>query len=195
MRDDLRRRLAALGAPDQVGRLTVRGGFGKDMLQVSVCAADPAVLAQAAAAVQQVVAAIPGATDVRNNLAAAQPTVAVDVDRRKAAQAGLTEMQVGQSVTTALRGSTAGTVTIGGVAQAVVVRAGAAPGDFAALRALPLAGAHGTIPLSDVATVIQRNTAPSISQTDGARRRTTGSPDWLFRRGRARRSVGQHRAK
>jgi len=169
VRDDLRRRLAALGAPEQVGRFTVQGGFGKDTLQVSVRAADPAVLAQAAAAVQQVVAAIPGATDVRNNLAAAQPTVAVDVDRRKAAQAGLTEMQIGQSVTTALRGSTAGTLTIGGVAQAVVVRTGAAPGDLAALRALPLAGAHGTIPLSDVATVTQRSTAPSISHTDGAR--------------------------
>ncbi|HJT03512.1 MAG TPA: efflux RND transporter permease subunit [Pseudonocardiaceae bacterium] len=169
VRDDLRRRLAALGAPDQVGRLTVLGGFGKDMLQVSVRAADPAVLAQAAAAVQHIVAAIPGATDVRNNLAAAQPTVAVDVDRRKAAQAGLTEMQIGQSVTTALRGSTAGTLTIGGIAQAVVVRAGAAPGDLAALRALSLAGAHGTIPLSDVATVTQRSIAPSISHTDGAR--------------------------
>lgn len=35
----------------------------------------------------------------------------------------------------------------------MVVRAGGAPGDLAALRALPLAGAHGTIPLSDVATV------------------------------------------
>ncbi|MBV8996014.1 MAG: efflux RND transporter permease subunit [Pseudonocardiales bacterium] len=168
-RDDLRRRLAALGGPDQVGRLTVQGGFGNDTLQVSVRATDPVALAQAAMAVQRVFGSVPGATDVCNNLAAAQPTVEVAVDRRKAAQSGLTEMQVGQSVATALRGSTAGTLTIGGVAQAVVVRAGAAPGDLAALRALPLAGAHGTIALSDVATVTQRSTAPSISHTDGAR--------------------------
>jgi hypothetical protein len=41
-------------------------------------------------------------------------------------------------VATALRGSTAGTLTIGSVQQTVVVRAGAAPEDLAALRALPL---------------------------------------------------------
>jgi HAE1 family hydrophobic/amphiphilic exporter-1 len=169
VRDDLRRRLAALDKPEQVGQLTVHGGLGHDTLAVSVRAADPAVLARAAAQVQQLVQSIPGAADVRNNLAAAQPTVAVAVDRRKAAESGLTEAQVGQAVATALRGSTAGTLTIGGVAQPVVVRAGAAPGDLAALRALPLAGANGTIPLSEVATVSQRSTAPSISHTDGAR--------------------------
>lgn len=169
VRDDLRRRLAALDKPEQVGQLTVHGGLSHDTLAVSVRAADPAVLARAAAQVQQLVQSIPGAADVRNNLAAAQPTVAVAVDRRKAAQSGLTEAQVGQAVATALRGSTAGTLTIGGVAQPVVVRAGAAPGDLAALRALPLVGANGTIPLSEVATVSQRSTAASISHTDGAR--------------------------
>ena len=169
VRDDLGRRLATLGRPDQIGQLTVQSGFGHDTLAVSVRAADPAVLVRAAAQVQQLVESIPGAADVRNNLAAAQPTVAVAVDRRKAAQSGLTEAQIGQSVATALRGSTAGTLTIGGVAQPVVVRAGAAPGDLAALRALPLAGARGTIRLSDVASVTQRSTVPSISHTDGAR--------------------------
>jgi len=169
VRDDLRRRLAALDKPEQVGQLTVNGGLGHDTLAVSVRAADPAVLARAAAQVQQLVQSIPGAADVRNNLAAAQPTVAVAVDRRKAAQSGLTEAQVGRAVATALRGTTAGTLTIGGVAQPVVVRAGAAPGDLAALRALPLAGANGTIPLSEVATVSQRSTAPSIRHTNGAR--------------------------
>jgi hydrophobic/amphiphilic exporter-1 (mainly G- bacteria), HAE1 family len=170
--DDLRGRLNALGGPDQVGRLTVqggRGGFGNDQLLVTVRAMDPAVLASAADAVQQALSSIPGASDVRNNLAAAQPTVAVAVDRQKAAKAGLTEAQVGQSVATALRGATAGILTIGGVQQTVVVRAGTAPTDLAALRALPLTSLSGTIPLSDVATVTQTSTAPSISHTDGSR--------------------------
>jgi HAE1 family hydrophobic/amphiphilic exporter-1 len=170
--DELRGRLTALGGPDLLGRLTVQGGrdgFGNDQLLVSVRAADPAVLARAAEAVAQTVSAIPGASDVRNNLVAAQPTVTVAVDRQKAAQSGLTEVQVGQSVATALRGSTAGTLTIGGVQQTVVVRAGAAPEDLAALRALPLTSSRGMIPLSDVATVTQSSTVPSISHTDGSR--------------------------
>ncbi|MGH3756061.1 MAG: efflux RND transporter permease subunit, partial [Pseudonocardiaceae bacterium] len=108
-------------------------------------------------------------TDVRDNLAAAQSIVSVVVDRQQAAQAGLTEAQIGQSVSTVLRGSTAATLTIDGVAQSVLVRAGTAPADLAALRVLPLPTARGTVALSDVATVTQSATAPSISHTDGSR--------------------------
>ncbi|GEL23931.1 hypothetical protein PSU4_28850 [Pseudonocardia sulfidoxydans NBRC 16205] len=99
--DDLRARLDALGGPDSVGNLTVQGGqggFGSDQLQVTVRAEDPAVLEAAAGQVEQAVAAIPGAADVRNNLAAAQPSIRVTVDRQKAAVAGLTEAAVGQLV-------------------------------------------------------------------------------------------------
>jgi HAE1 family hydrophobic/amphiphilic exporter-1 len=169
--DDLRARLAGLGA-DEVGRLTVQagqGGFGSDQLAVDVRADDPAVLAQAADQVQRAVAAIPGASDVRNNLAAAQAGVEVAVDRRRAAEAGLTEAQIGQAVSTALRGSTVGTLTIDGVDQAVLLRTGTAPADVAALQALPLAGPGGPTTLGQVASVTQTSTAPSISRTDGAR--------------------------
>ena len=80
--DDMRTRLSTLGSADQVGTLTVQagqGGFGSSQLAVDVHADDPAVLAQAADQVQQAVAAIPGAVEVRNNLAAAQPVVEVTV--------------------------------------------------------------------------------------------------------------------
>ena len=167
--DDLRGRLDSLGGPDRVGNLTVQngqGGFGSDQLQVTVRAEDPAVLAQAADQVQQAVAAIPGAADVRNNLAAAQPSIRVTVDRQKAAAVGLTEAQVGQVVAAALRGTTIGSVTIDGVQQDVVVRSGTAPADLVALQAFPLAG---PLRLSDVATVAEVRTAPSISHTDGSR--------------------------
>ncbi|MGH3835187.1 MAG: efflux RND transporter permease subunit [Pseudonocardiaceae bacterium] len=168
--NDLRARLVALGGPEEVGTLTVQGGQGgNDQLLVVVRAEDREVLAQAADQVQQAIASIPGATDVRNNLAAAQPIVQVAVDRRKAAGDGLTEAQIGQEVSTALSGTTVGTLTIEGVEQSVLVRTGAAPGDLADLRDLPLPTANGTVKLSDVATVEQATTAPSISHTDGTR--------------------------
>ncbi len=170
--DDLRARLATLGGPDQVGNLTVgagRGGFGSNQLAVDIRADDPAVLAQAADEVARAVTAIPGASDVRNNLAAAQPVVDVAVDRKRAAEAGLTEVQIGQAVSTALRGSTVGTLTIDGVDQDVLLRTGTAPADVAALRELALPGARGPVTVGDVATVTQTATAPSISRTDGAR--------------------------
>jgi HAE1 family hydrophobic/amphiphilic exporter-1 len=168
VQDDLRARFAALGGEDQVGRLTVsggQGGFGSNNLSVAVRADDPQVLTQAADQVQQAVAGIAGVTDVRNDLAAAQPTVEVSVDRAEAAAAGLTEAQVGQLVTAALRGSPVGTLSVDGVSRNVVVRTGDAPADVAALRALPLG--RGT--LADVATVTETSTAPSIGHTDGVR--------------------------
>jgi HAE1 family hydrophobic/amphiphilic exporter-1 len=168
VQDDLRTRFAALGGEDQVGQLTVsggQGGFGSNNLSVAVRADDPRVLAQAADQVQQAVAGIAGVTDVRNDLAAAQPTVEVSVDRAKAAAAGLTEAQVGQLVAAALRGSPVGTLSVDGVTRNVVVRTGDAPADVAALSALPLG--RGT--LADVATVTETSTAPSIGHTDGAR--------------------------
>jgi HAE1 family hydrophobic/amphiphilic exporter-1 len=168
--NDLRARFAALGGPDEVGTLTVQTGQrGDDQLLLVVRAEDPEILAHAADQVQQAVASIPGAADVRNNLAAAQPIVQVAVDREKAARDGLTEAQIGQQVSTALSGTTVGALTIDGVEQSVLLRTGAAPADLADLQELPLPTADGTVELSDVATVTQSTTTPSISHTDGIR--------------------------
>jgi HAE1 family hydrophobic/amphiphilic exporter-1 len=168
--DDLRARFVALGGSDEVGTLTVQTGQGgDDQLLVVVRAEDRDVLAQAADQVQQAVASIPGAADVRNNLAAGQPIVQVAVDRQKAARDGLTEAQIGQQVSTALSGTTVGTLTIDEVEQSVLVRTGTAPANLADLQELPLPTAVGTVELSDVAAVTQSTTAPSISHTDGTR--------------------------
>ena len=177
---DLRARFTTLGPRDQVGTLTVTEGQGGggNAVAVDIRADDPAVLGQAAQQVQQAVTAVAGVSDVQNNLAAAQPVVDVTVDRQKAAEQGLTEAQIGQSVATALRGSTVGSLTIDGVAQSVLLRTGAAPADLAALQALTVTGVRGDVALSDVATVARTTTAPSIEHTDGARSaRVTARPD------------------
>lgn len=174
VQEDLRNRFTGLTG---VGELTVgagQGGLGSNDLQVAVRAQDPQVLAAAAAQVEQAVAGIDGVSDVRNDLAAAQPTVDVQVDREAAARAGLTEAQVGQTVAAALRGTTIGKLTIDGVEQTVVVRTGEAPADVPALRALPV----GRGVLADVATVTETTTAPTVSHTDGARSATiTARPE------------------
>ncbi|WP_214406368.1 efflux RND transporter permease subunit [Pseudonocardia lacus] len=158
--------------PAVVGDLTVepgQGGLGNNQLAVDIRAEDPAVLAEAADLVQRAVAGIDGASDVSNNLAAAQDVVDVQVDRRAAAGIGLTEAQVGQTVAAALRGSTVGTLTIDGVEQDVLLRTGTAPADVAALEALPMVGPGGQRPLREIATVATTSTAPTISRTDGSR--------------------------
>jgi HAE1 family hydrophobic/amphiphilic exporter-1 len=178
--DDLRDRFADLD-PATAGTLTVaagQGGLGTDQLAVDITAEDPAVLADAADEVQRAVAGIDGVSDVRNNLAAAQDIVDVQVDRKAAAELGLTEAQVGQTVAAALRGSTVGTLTVDGVEQDVLLRTGAAPADLPALRALSVAGTAGERRLDEIATVTTTSTAPTISRTDGARSaQVTARPD------------------
>ncbi len=176
--DDLRSRFTTLG--DQAGTVTVTEGQGggSNNVAVDIRADDPAVLAQAAQQVQTAVAGVAGVSDVQNNLSAAQSVVDVTVDRQKAAEEGLTEAQIGQSVATALRGSTVGTLTIDGVAQSVLLRTGAAPADLGALQKLTITGARGDVTLTDVATVARTTTAPSIEHTDGARSaQVTARPD------------------
>lgn len=178
--DDLRERLGDLD-PATAGALAVQagqGGLGNNQLAVDVQAEDPAVLAEAADLVQQAVTGIEGVSDVRNNLAAAQDIVDVRVNRQAAAEIGLTEAQLGQAVATALRGTTVGTLTLGGVEQDVLLRIGAAPADVPALEGLTVTGPGGERALREIATVTQTTTAPTISRTDGARSaQVTARPD------------------
>jgi hydrophobic/amphiphilic exporter-1 (mainly G- bacteria), HAE1 family len=164
LQDRLRTRLNEL--PD-VGTVVIQsgGGPGAGKLEVVVRAENEQVLARAARDVEQTVRAVPGAVDVTNNLAAQQPAVDVRVDRRAAAAAGLSDQQVGLAVTTALRGTPVGTVTVDSVPQNVVLRTGTGPADVDALRALPL----GTVRLGDVAEVREVPQAASITRIDGSR--------------------------
>ena len=164
LQDGLRTRLNEL--PD-VGTVTVQsgGGPGAGELEVVVRADNEQVLTEAADQVEQAMRAVPGAVDVTNNLAARQPAVDVTVNRRAAAAAGLSDQQIGQAVTTALRGAPVGTIAVDGVPQDVVLRTGSGPADVNALRALPL----GAVRLGDVASVREVPQAASVTRIDGTR--------------------------
>jgi HAE1 family hydrophobic/amphiphilic exporter-1 len=174
LKDRLRTRLQAL--PD-IGTVTVQsgeGGPGAGQLEVVVRAENEQALTQAAGQVEQALRGVPGATDVTNNLAGQLPTVDVSVNRQAAAAAGLSDAQIGQAVATALRGAPAGTATIDGVEQKVVVRTGFAPSDLDALRALPV----GPVRLGAVADVREVSQAASITRIDGSRSATiTATPN------------------
>ncbi len=108
------------------GRLAVAGSTqqpGASNLEVIVSAADPDDLAAAAADVVEAVQAA-GGTDVSNNLADTALSLRVTVDREAAAEAGLTETQVGQVVSAVSTGSTVGQVDLGADILPVAGRAG-----------------------------------------------------------------------
>ncbi|AOS64326.1 efflux RND transporter permease subunit [Actinoalloteichus hymeniacidonis] len=174
---ELRDRLAEL---TDAGEITVSAGGmgfgGTSGLEVIVSGDDQEDLADTATQVTDLLNDTPGTTDVSNNLSVEEPSVAVTVDREAAAAIGLDEQTVGQLVSGALRGTPAGTLTIDGTRQDIVVRSGEAPADLEALRTFPLgAGPQGPITLADIATVEEVSEATTITRQDGQRSATVSA--------------------
>ena len=154
------------------GRLAVAGSTqqpGASNLEVIVSAADPDDLAAAAADVVEAVQAA-GGTDVSNNLADTALSLRVTVDRAAAAEAGLTETQVGQVVSAVSTGSTVGQVDLGADILPVVVEQGEAPQTLEELAAVVVgAGPEGPVTVGDVATLEQVDELAQITRVDGQR--------------------------
>ncbi|GAA5164410.1 efflux RND transporter permease subunit [Ornithinimicrobium tianjinense] len=119
-----------------------------------------------------------GADDVTNNLTDTVPALHVEVDRAAAADAGLTEAQLGQVVQAATSGATVGRIELDGTPVDVVVRQAEAS-DVEELETLEVGpGAAGEpLRLGDVARLSTVEEAVSITRIDGLRAATvTGRP-------------------
>ncbi|MBB6170585.1 HAE1 family hydrophobic/amphiphilic exporter-1 [Nocardiopsis mwathae] len=164
----------ALSEVDTDSDVVLADGNGSgSALEVQVKAEDTETLEKAAGMVTDAVRDIPGAADVENSIAAAQPALEVHVDGEKAADKGLTEGQVGQAVSDAFRGAKVGTATIDDVQRDMVVRVEKAPDSVGDLEKLEVATpTGGTVELADVAKVEEVKQAPELSRADGVRSAT-----------------------
>jgi HAE1 family hydrophobic/amphiphilic exporter-1 len=148
------------------------GGFSASQLQVIVKADDPQTLATAAEQVRGAVAAVPDVVDVSSDLSKSAPSINVVINRQAAAQYGLSEATIGQTVSAAFRGATLGQITVDGASQNVVLRFGLAPTSIDQIKALPLPTPAGVIRLDAVATVSQVDGPVQMTRIDGARSAT-----------------------
>jgi HAE1 family hydrophobic/amphiphilic exporter-1 len=157
-----------LGKLPDAGEISVgeTGGFGADGLEVLVHASEQDTLRDAAQVVQQAMSAIPGVTEVTSALADTAPRIDVTVDRKQAAERGLSEVAIGQAVSQAFRGSTVTQLTFDGTTADVVVDTGDAPVSIGELRKLDLPGGAE---LANVAEVKQVNGPVSVARIDGER--------------------------
>ncbi|KQR12237.1 efflux RND transporter permease subunit [Cellulomonas sp. Leaf334] len=162
-------------ATAELGDVTVAGGgaaFGSSTVDVVVRSDDPDQLTDLAAQVQTLVEGVDGTSDVTNNLAAAQPTVQVVVDRAAAAAVGLTETQVAGTVAAVMSPRPVGTVDLGGGPLDVTIRATAGPTTLDELRAVVLPTATGLVPLAQVASIDEVDVPTSVTRVDGERSAT-----------------------
>jgi HAE1 family hydrophobic/amphiphilic exporter-1 len=105
-----------------------------------------------------------GVSEVASDLEADQPTAVVTVDREKAASLGLTEEAVVGLVAQQMYPGAIGTITLEDDELDIVVETGESVDTFAQLQDLEL---MGSIPLTDVASVDEDLSRPSIATQDG----------------------------
>ena len=168
--EELRSRLADVDA----GELTVSTGFAgfSGDLEVVVSGADGEEVESAAQDVLDAVAALEGTTDVTSNLAAELPTLVVDVDREAAAAVGVTEAQVGQTVSTALQGTTVASINTEYGRNDVVMDVGERPESREDLEQLAITTAAGPVPLVQIAEVREVAQPVTVTRADGLRSAT-----------------------
>ena len=95
-------------------------------LTVTVSSENTTDLQTGAKRVQQQLDTVPGLTNLRSNLEEQRKVLKVTLDQKKAAALGFTQGDVGQAISSALRGTQVGSVTLAGEQRDIVVRSQAA---------------------------------------------------------------------
>lgn len=166
-RDVLRDTFASLDT-EYEPRLDAMGGMGGSGIEVRVTAENQGTLAEAAGMVEDELREIDGADDVTSGISESQPSLEVHVDGEEAAELGLNEAMVGQTVAAAFNGQNVGNATIEDIRRDVVVLVQDAPQTVAELEELPLFTPTGEeIELAEVAEVTEVQQPPELTRIDG----------------------------
>lgn len=96
------------GAKVTVAETSFTGGGGNSAITVNISGPDQEKLAAIAREVEQIVKSAPGAVDVTSTWQEGRPEVRVEIDRLRAAAAGLTVADLAQAARTAINGEVAG---------------------------------------------------------------------------------------
>jgi len=176
VQNDVRHAVAGLSG---VGTLTVQASdsFSSNDISIDIAAPDAATLATATDAVEASVKKADGIGQVTSNLSADLPFIGVVVDRRKAAEKGLTESAISGMVSSAMQPQQIGTVEIDSTAVTVYLRTKDAPATIAQLQALKIPTATGEVRLDTLAAVRRTEGPTSVTTQRGQRTATvTATP-------------------
>ncbi|MBM7803937.1 HAE1 family hydrophobic/amphiphilic exporter-1 [Curtobacterium luteum] len=168
-----RDRIERIADVGEVSLSSAGGGFGGSSdIEVDVTAPTQAELRTAADTVLRKMRGVDGTTAATSNLSAAEPYLAVQVDRQAAAERGLTEQQVGALVAATVSPRDTGSVEIDDATLDVYIADPNPPATIAALKKLAIPTSTGEVPLSDLATV-ERSEGPTTITTSNAVRTAT----------------------
>ena len=176
--DQVRAKVAKLqnaGAVTVTGEDASNSMGGMSTMEVRVSASDPAVLQEANDIVLKRVKTVDGLADVKSNLSEGRPAATVAIDQAKAAAAGVSASTLSLYTTLILNGYPVGMVpTADGLLPAQImvqdIRLPPIPGAVSAmLTRLPVPGAKGMVPLSQIATIAEVKAPVQVTHVDGER--------------------------
>lgn len=170
LQDEIRTTVESL---DDAGEFSIASGGGpiggSGAIEVSVSAPDQSTLAEANDAVVAALRAQDGLVQVESDLATSRPYLAVEVDRGKAADAGLSEVAVATLVAQQMSPSQIGQIVIDATSIGVYLSAGPAPTDPDGVAALMIPTRGGEVRVDSLATVAVADGPVSISTQDTVR--------------------------
>nr|WP_249776568.1 efflux RND transporter permease subunit [Leifsonia sp. C5G2] len=150
--------------------LSASSGFGGSTdIQVDVSASNDADLQKATDAVVAQLRKKSSLKQVTDNLSASLPYVAVEVDREKAAAAGLSEVAVGTLVSQAMQPTQAGSVAIDNTTLKIYLQSENPPTTVAGLSQLGIPTVGGVVPLDTLASVQEVKGPATVTTERGLR--------------------------
>ncbi|MGI9147076.1 MAG: efflux RND transporter permease subunit [Chloroflexota bacterium] len=168
---DVFRQELGRGIPDATVRTGISnafgfGGFGGQAIQVQVQGSDPTVLNGLVDSITRAVQSTPGTADVNNDNQNVTPQYALNVDRSRAAQLGVTAQSAGTALGAAVDGLKVATYQKAGASN-VDIRL-IADDKFRAspdnLATLPLLTSNGTVVALNQIGTLSQTTAPTAIQ-------------------------------
>ena len=166
----------ALADLDGVGELSVQTqqgpAFGGSDIEIDLTATSRDDLESATAELLDAVRDLDVTAEATSNLSDTQPYLAIQVDRERAAELGLSEIAVGGIVTAAMFPASVGSVVIDDRTLSIFLRDTDAPTTVDELRAFSIPTALGPQPLEELATIEQVDGPASITTVRGVRSAT-----------------------
>ncbi len=166
----------ALEGLDGVGELSVQSqqgpGFGGSDIEIDLTATSRDDLDAATQELLETMRDLDVTAEATSNLSDTQPYIAIEVDRVRAAELGLSEIAVGGIVTAAMFPASVGSVVIDDRTLSIFLRDTDAPVTVDELRAFSIPTAIGPQPLEELATIEQVDGPASITTVRGVRSAT-----------------------
>ncbi|MGI6879826.1 efflux RND transporter permease subunit [Microbacterium sp. gxy059] len=177
--EELRQELQdLLDGLDGAGDISVdaAAGMGSMDVAITVEAAGSDELREATEAIADDLDGRDGVGVVTHNLEAAMPYIAVEVDRAKAAEHGMSEAAIGGMVNAAMQPQQTGSVEIDDSSLTIYIEAQDPPATADELRALEVPTPQGMLRLDDLASVEESESPASITTVAGRRSATITVP-------------------